>query len=191
MRVASLLLASCCFLAFIIGSQIAFARVRRTTGHLWLLTVGAPLCAVAEVFSIAFVPHLVPVRYGVGLALYTASLCLFLWVAYTTRRRKFTVAYSTDVPAQLVVSGPYRLVRHPFYVAYLTAYIAGYVLTGNLTLVIVMGVMGSLYVHAAIFEERKFQCSALRSEHDAYRVTTRMFIPIPRRQAHSQTRSVT
>src|SRR5262245_51715808 len=70
----------------------------------------------------------VPLNRLVGaISLYVAALLLFWWTWSTNRGRPLTAVFSPDRPGHLVTSGPYRLVRHPFYCSYLLMWFAGVV----------------------------------------------------------------
>jgi protein-S-isoprenylcysteine O-methyltransferase Ste14 len=91
--------------------------------------------------------------------------------------RPLTIAFADDVPMHVVRSGPYRVVRHPFYTSYMLAYLAGLIATASPLLIPVIVCMGTLYTRAASGEEAKFAASALRDEYAVYRHRTGRFTP--------------
>ncbi|MCW0181487.1 MAG: isoprenylcysteine carboxylmethyltransferase family protein [Zavarzinia sp.] len=171
-----LILASVIFLAFTIGY---FAYFRRPEGTPWPMRVLAILSGattggvIAEISGTratwdSFVPALV---------LLLASAALYGWAIMTTRRQRLSLAFSGDEPDFLVAEGPYRLIRHPFYTAYLLYWIGGTIAARQPLLLIAVAVMAAGFTWAALREEAKFASSRLAPAYDAYRRRTGMFLP--------------
>jgi protein-S-isoprenylcysteine O-methyltransferase Ste14 len=114
---------------------------------------------------------------GAGLALFVVALVLFWSAVRANRERPLTLAFTDDAPEHLVVAGPYRYIRHPFYAAYLTAWLAGAFAAHEPALLLSVLVMGTLYAQAASVEERKFARSPLAAAYAAYRRHTGVFCP--------------
>ena len=112
-----------------------------------------------------------------GLALFGVSLVLFWSAVHANRARPLTLAFTEDTPEHLVVRGPYRYIRHPFYAAYLAAWLAGAFAAHAPALLLSVLVMGTLYAQAASIEERKFARSPLAAAYAAYRRRTGVFCP--------------
>lgn len=130
--------------------------------HTWLLlTVGAASMASAMA----------------ALVLYAISLTLFLSALHANAKLPLSHAFSIDLPRHLTTGGPYRLVRHPCYSAYLLAWLAGAMATLSPIAGVPAIVMLVVYSRAAREEERKFAMSPLRSEYEAYRERTAKFLP--------------
>ena len=87
------------------------------------------------------------------------------------------MAFSDDAPKALITGGPYRIVRHPFYAAYLLYWLAGWIATGNWFVAGTSVLAAALCVDAACREERKFMASPLSSAYEDYRADTGMFFP--------------
>jgi protein-S-isoprenylcysteine O-methyltransferase Ste14 len=114
----------------------------------------------------------------VGALSYLASLFLFYWAVKTTLEHRLTLAYSTDAPRFLLTTGPYGLIRHPFYSAYSVFWVAGFLATQQWWLLVPMTGMIWLYYQAAKMEEEKFSTShILQKEFLEYRKQTGMFLP--------------
>ncbi len=111
-------------------------------------------------------------------ALCMLSLLLFWWCILHTRRKRFTLAFSPDAPAFLDTQGPYRVARHPFYLAYLVFWVATALAVPGLLSWAVPVVMAALYTLAAAKEEAKFTDSILQGEYRLYRMRTGMFFPL-------------
>jgi protein-S-isoprenylcysteine O-methyltransferase Ste14 len=137
---------------------------------------------IGGVFTLA---HLFALLWGagsvaagvVGLVLYAASFALFWACVRVNRRQPLSLAFSVDRPAHLMTRGPYRFVRHPFYLSYSLAWVAGIVATAQPWLLLSILVMGAIYYRAAAMEERKFLSGELAGQYLAYRSRTGMFVP--------------
>src|SRR5208283_3575003 len=99
-----------------------------------------------------------------GLCLQLVAAGLFNWARTTTLGNRFTAAFDIDEPEFLVKAGPYRFVRHPFYVSYITFWV-GSSLGGNSSVLwLICFVLIGSYIAAALFEERKFKNSELAAD---------------------------
>ena len=174
-----LLVVSCLVLAgFVAGYLRLFRRPQGTPPEMQAMAVLSAIVAGLEIAALAgrqvgwasFVP---------ALALYLAAAALYLWTVWTTRRRRLSVAFSTDRPEFLLRDGPYRMIRHPFYTAYMLYWIAGLIAAWRPWLVPAVAAIGACYLWAARREERKFAASALADAYRAYRARTGMFLPRP------------
>ena len=112
-------------------------------------------------------------------AIYLAALLLFWWAIATNRRQPLSAIFSPDHPVHLMTAGPYRLIRHPFYCAYLMVWLAGLVATAKWWLALTIAVMLVIYLRAARFEERKFLDSALARPYRDYQARTGQLLPNP------------
>jgi protein-S-isoprenylcysteine O-methyltransferase Ste14 len=113
-----------------------------------------------------------------GLSLFAISLTLFLSALRANARTPLSHAFSVDLPRHMTTDGPYRLIRHPCYSAYLLAWLAGAVATLSPVAGVPVIVMLVIYLRAAQKEEAKFAASPLRHEYEAYRERTAMFLPL-------------
>lgn len=113
----------------------------------------------------------------VAFILYCVSFVLF-WICVRINREKpFSVAFSTDQPEHLMARGPYRFVRHPFYLSYSLGWIASIIASAQPWLLLSLLVMGTIYYRAAAAEERKFASSRLATAYGSYKQRTGMFFP--------------
>lgn len=110
-------------------------------------------------------------------AIQTACLCLFCQHARLARRHRFTLAFSKDMPEQLISEGLYRYVRHPCYLVYLVAYFSIAIATVSLPGLALCASMLAIYRHAAVLEEEKFLSSRLRKLYRSYMAGTGRFLP--------------
>jgi protein-S-isoprenylcysteine O-methyltransferase Ste14 len=93
-----------------------------------------------------------------GIAMYVAATLLFLSALEAARRVPLPRTFVADpMPKALITSGPFALVRHPFYVAYSLAWLAAPVAThGPLVTAFAIIAIG-MYVVAARREERQLE----------------------------------
>ena len=136
-------------------------------------------CAVLHVGALLLPGSVSAKRGSAAAAVYLASLLLFWWSIATNRRQPLSAIFSPDRPAHLMTKGPYRVIRHPFYCAYLLVWLAGLVATANSWLAVTVVAMSALYFRAARFEERKFLDSALARHYRSYQARTGQLIPNP------------
>lgn len=106
-----------------------------------------------------------------------ASAALFGWGLHTIPRLQFTAAFSDDPPTTLVTRGPYRYIRHPFYVAYVMAHALPLVATGSPWAWPGLLAMAAIYASAARQEERKFLASPMAAAWREHQRRTGWFLP--------------
>jgi protein-S-isoprenylcysteine O-methyltransferase Ste14 len=177
LQIVTIIAGAACFVVYAAGTAIVFPGGDRATTGLRLITVGAIVGGTAELTTMSLTSVVSPWRSAAGTALFVGALALFLAAAQATRWRRLTPAFSRDVPEHLACSGPYRVVRHPFYTAYLLTYVAGWVVTGVAALLGVVAGMTILYAVAARREEQKFGRSPLAQDYAQYAARTGMFWP--------------
>jgi protein-S-isoprenylcysteine O-methyltransferase Ste14 len=109
---------------------------------------------------------------------------LFGWTVRTTRERRLPIAFSDELPSFVYGTGPYRYVRHPFYLSYIIFWIGTSVATQGIWGWTVPLVMSGIYIHLARREERGLRASRLAGVYERYRKHTAMFVPsVPLRRA--------
>jgi protein-S-isoprenylcysteine O-methyltransferase Ste14 len=165
-----------CFAAFSWGVKGHF----RSTGA---MPPGMKLTSALSMAGFAwFLWHLtagVSYAWPVTLALFSGALCIFFWAILATRHTPPTLAFDTDQPSFLLHHGPYRFVRHPFYLAYLMFWVGTAAAAQTLLAWAAPVIMTALYFHAATREEQKFATSDLSAAYAAYRSQAGMFLPRP------------
>jgi protein-S-isoprenylcysteine O-methyltransferase Ste14 len=168
-----------CFSSFVWGTLRVFVLPTGLTPGMQFIKFANTLIGVLDLTVIFGSPAPLPgfAQKCLAVALYVLGGGLFLWTANTIKDRPFSAIYSTDVPAHLVVRGPYRFVRHPFYLSYLVVWSAGVFATGNAWLALPVAAMLWVYWNAAKSEERKFELSGLAQDYRAYRESTGMLFP--------------
>lgn len=161
-------------LTFLAGVRVAFERPKGRHRYRASRVSGAIL--VAEVAAVAAAP-VPPGRGSAALGVLAGALALFVWAAWTNRGRKLGLAFAGAVPAHVQSSGPYGLVRHPFYTSYLLAFLGGALAAGTPWLVPVVLAGGLTYWRAARDEERAFERSPLADAYRRYAAGVGMFLP--------------
>jgi protein-S-isoprenylcysteine O-methyltransferase Ste14 len=109
------------------------------------------------------------------------SLTLFEWSRRTVIDRNFFIALSGEVPRAVCEGGPYRFVRHPFYLSYMVAFVGVAVAFPSPMVSGVCLLDVGLFAYMAIDDERVLLASALGPDYRGYRERVRMFIPRIRR----------
>jgi protein-S-isoprenylcysteine O-methyltransferase Ste14 len=110
-----------------------------------------------------------------GLLVY--GLVMFMSAFVANRKRPLNFVFSVQQPKHLVMHGPYRYVRHPFYSSYCAAWSAAFLGTLNPLLGSLAALMIAIYAFAARSEEDAFARSAQSEEYSAYRRATGMLMP--------------
>ncbi len=113
----------------------------------------------------------------ISIFLYMLSLLIFWNSIQAAKKNQLSFAFSDEKPTGVVVHGPYKFIRHPFYASYTIAWIAGYVGTGNLVLLAIAIIMFVLYLKSAKNEERVILASDLKRDYSNYKNKTGMFFP--------------
>lgn len=116
-------------------------------------------------------------KAGYALFLMLVALGLFWWAVLATRKARPYAAFVADQPRFLCEAGPYRIVRHPFYMSYVLCWIGTSLATAGLRSWVMPAAMGVIYLGLALQEERKFCGSDLADAYSRYRSNTGMFLP--------------
>jgi protein-S-isoprenylcysteine O-methyltransferase Ste14 len=168
-----------------LATWIGFARVMRTyfrcadhrTPAKTMLILSAFICTVVQIAVIAAARPAGIVWFWLGIAGYAWANVLFWWALLAHGKSHPAFAFIPVPPSTLTTAGPYRLVRHPIYTAYLLAWCAGAAIIAQPWLLLAVVVMGLFYVSAARREERGFLTSTLSSPYREYQRRTGMFFP--------------
>lgn len=118
-------------------------------------------------------------RLALAAAFYAEGLTLFWWTVRTHRRRPPSLAYSLDTPEHLVQRGPYAMIRHPFYAAYMLFWTGGFIASLRWTSLAPALALFASYELSARQEERKFAASELAEEYARYTARTGRYLPNP------------
>jgi protein-S-isoprenylcysteine O-methyltransferase Ste14 len=117
-----------------------------------------------------------------GAALSVLSLVLYEWARRTIAGRRFVIALGGEVPEAVCEDGPYRYMRHPFYLSYLIAALGMLVATLNLAAAAAFIFNVAVFTYMAKDDERTLNTSALGSDYDAYRQRVGKYMLLPGRR---------
>ena len=169
---------------FIVNSAVHYVATMRVfdkpVGVDWKLKLTMVFFTVSSVFLVVMIflsSTTTVVTSLLGLLLMSASLLLFLATCKVHQDIKLTPIHSTNSPSHLVVNGPYGVIRHPFYTAYLLNYTgAALASVTPLSLLVLVGLV-LVYRYAATQEEKKFNKSDFGECYHQYQRTTGLFLP--------------
>src|SRR5271167_1121310 len=112
-----------------------------------------------------------------GMALALISFVLYEWAWRTVIDRNFYTGLGGEVPAAVCESGPYKFLRHPFYLSYMVAFLGAAAAFPSLVTALVSIACIGLFVYMAIDDERVLLRSALAEDYESYRQRVGMFLP--------------
>lgn len=112
-----------------------------------------------------------------GAILALAAVIIYEWTRRTVIDRNFFVGLAGEVPPVVCESGPYRYVRHPFYLSYMLAFVGVAVAFPSLVVSGVCLLNIGLFVYMAFDDERVLLRSAIATDYQAYRMRVGMFLP--------------
>lgn len=115
---------------------------------------------------------------GIGVAMYTVSLTVFLAAIEAARRVPMTRTFVYEPRCSTILTeGPYRFVRHPIYLSYSLAWSAAPVATHNVFLALTAIGMTACYLTSAHAEERMLLDGPRGAEYAAWQQRTWRVIP--------------
>jgi protein-S-isoprenylcysteine O-methyltransferase Ste14 len=149
--------------------QHSFSRPHGIDRRMRLLQVSGTISALIHTASLAAATTVLPFR-GIGASfLYGCGLLVFFCARRAVRGHLLTLAFSPDLPTELVSSGIYAYIRHPFYLAYALTWLAGLLAAPSVWTLVTTIAMITGYVYAARTEEAKFAQSSLSERYGAYK----------------------
>jgi protein-S-isoprenylcysteine O-methyltransferase Ste14 len=104
-------------------------------------------------------------------------ISLYEWARHAIWGRRFGVGLGHHVPDAVCESGPYRYIRHPIYMAYVLAYVAGLVALPHWVTGSLLAANLGLFVYMANDDEKTIEASPLAADYSAYRERTGKFLP--------------
>ena len=147
------------------------------------LRSGAKLISMIVIMSAGLLMFLTwwivqPVSASIaGIAVLLASNILFWSAIRHTSSVKLLPAFTEANPHAIVVSGPYRYVRHPFYTSYIMFWTGWAVATWSVWSLVPLVGLTVMYWHAASDEEAKFHRTDMAGKYAEYSVRTGRFFP--------------
>ena len=153
---------------------------RRTDLPLWVraahgLSMAPALAHLAGAF-------LLPPRSdefaAAGVVMYTLAVAQFLSAMDAARGTRLQRAFvDHPLPNRLITAGPYRWVRHPFYLGYMIGALAPAVAIASIWIAAISAIMIAMVVAAAVREERVWLAGGRAQEYRSYQQRAGMFFP--------------
>ena len=112
-----------------------------------------------------------------GAVLAVGAVVLYAWTRRTAVDRNFYVGLAGEVPPAVCDAGPYRYVRHPFYLSYVVAFVGVAVAFPSLIVSGVCLLNIGLFVYMGLDDERVLLQSPLAADYERYKVRVSMFLP--------------
>lgn len=109
-----------------------------------------------------------------GLFLYVTSLVLFWWAIVTAKKLDF--AFSPNV-GEIITTGPFAIIRHPFYLSYVIVWSTSTLLFNSLLLWITLLYLIAFYSMSARAEEKVILGSEHSKKYSSYKNEVGMFLP--------------
>jgi protein-S-isoprenylcysteine O-methyltransferase Ste14 len=176
-QLTAVLAASATWIGFASTMKTYFRHAERRTPAKTGLIVSGLACTVIQIAVLAGVKQPGAAWSWLGVGLYAAANGLFWWALTAHGKSHPAFAFIRVPPATLTTAGPYRLVRHPIYTAYLLAWCAGAVAAAQPWLLLAVGCMAIIYGSAAWQEEQAFLGSKFAGAYREYRGRSGMFLP--------------
>lgn len=177
-RLSLLLVASLVFIILGLAGAHFFRRpVRDQRLRFRLHQAGSLFFGFVHVAAAALSPLAGGKAVSAAIGLYLGGIALFLWTQETVKHAPPYLAFSGVAPEHLFVTGPYRFVRHPFYLSFMAVLFAVPIATWNAWLLASAFLMTLNYIGAAFEEEAAFVRTPYAERHRAYAHLTGMFAP--------------
>lgn len=177
-KVVTIFLAVSCLVSFWWGRRSFFVR---ESGNSRARRGLAPLGWFFAVGSIVALSRGDPagrsLYWYVAMLLMLGAVALFWSSVRSFRGRRPSIAFTAGAPEELVTSGPYQYIRHPFYTSYSMYWLSTLVACPNILTATSVVTMGALYLAAARTEESELLASSVGARYQSYRAATGMFFP--------------
>jgi protein-S-isoprenylcysteine O-methyltransferase Ste14 len=126
--------------------------------------------------------HILPLEHSLpGALIAVLAIALYEWTRRTVRERSFYVALAGEVPEVVCEVGPYRYLRHPFYLSYLVAFVGMVVVVPTVIAAVVFTLNVGLFVYMALDDERTLARSPLAGAYATYKAHTGVLLLFPHR----------
>jgi len=181
LKFAGLGFALACYASFAWAARRFFGRVGGVSMNQRLILASMYATATIQGCAILYINHGTIYHYVAGAALFTLSFLIFWSATLAARKTRLQLFFSHVPPSSVLCHGPYRLVRHPFYVSYTIAWIAGAVIVDRLWLLSLAVFCLWLYNRAACLEEASFKATPFADAYRQYASEVGRFVPrLPR-----------
>lgn len=113
----------------------------------------------------------------VSLLLSIISIGLFSWSISTTKNKVLRLAYCDPSSEKLVVTGPYKYIRHPFYTAYILYWLSWLSLNNFSIIIVAFTFVIIIQYLLGIMTEEKYLSRKFNDNYCNYKSSTAMLIP--------------
>jgi protein-S-isoprenylcysteine O-methyltransferase Ste14 len=143
-----------------------------------LIHDAGPLLSLAHLAGVVLLPPRSDASAAAGILLYSLAVAVFLSAIESAKRTRLQRAFvDHPLPDRLITDGPYRWIRHPFYLGYIAGAVAAPVATASIVLNLIAIAMVGLTLSAAVREERAWLRSPRGEAYRHYQSKTGMFLP--------------
>lgn len=172
-------------LVSIVSLAIFAQHVWALRGHFVSKTINRGAMAIAIMANVCALIYLVLLwtlpqpnwAQGLGLLVELGSLALFWAAVRASRQARLRYVFDEGAPATLVTTGPYAVVRHPFYTSYILYWTGWAIALWTPWALVPLVVVVVAYTVAARFEEKLFSQTGMADDYVAYRRRTGLFWP--------------
>jgi len=114
----------------------------------------------------------------ISLVLIGLAFALFLWAVKHSRQKNLSLAFDKETRVDgIITTGPWRYVRHPFYVSYILFWLACALGTTHPTSAVVFATLFFIYVYSAIQEERALKQGSYADAYLTYQENAGFLLP--------------
>jgi protein-S-isoprenylcysteine O-methyltransferase Ste14 len=166
------------YILFGCSNTFYFSRDERAFPRLMLLTAGCAAFIMLQHLYLAIAFIETHVAYGVlGGTLIASGIILHIWCLWVARNARLGIAFSSGRAVELLMKGPYSIVRHPIYCSYLFVWIGGAISACSPWAAVGIPPILLLYLSAIRHEERALLTSNLGNEYSRYMTSVGMLWP--------------
>ena len=165
-----------CIVLSLIWARLKFFKMNSGTPRLSALLYDATVATqiVTTLFLMLTTSGKILPLVAASIFLYGLSLVLFWWAIFTAKSLDF--AFSNEV-GSIVTTGPFKIIRHPFYTSYMLAWFTSSFLFNSLILWITLLYLVAFYFLSARKEEAVIMKSVYSNEYKNYVKNVGMFLP--------------
>ena len=117
-------------------------------------------------------------NFAVSAALILIAFALFFWALKHSRAKKLSLAFDEETRIDgIIVSGPWKYVRHPFYVSYVLFWLGCALGTLHLASITVAAALLFIYAYSAAREEAALKLGRYGGDYVEYRKRAGFFLP--------------
>ena len=165
---------------FVVGQFVWAMRFHFRTEK---MALAAKMISAIGMATIALFIYLLAAReqpvlaHLAGIGLMIGASLLFVAANSASRAARLYYVFEGRGPNSLLTDGPYRYLRHPFYVSYLALWCGWALATWTWVSIIPVAIIGAVYVKAAQDEEATIAASPLAGDYAAYKRRAGFFWP--------------